>query len=540
MRPGGFALLTLSLSAACRSSNPPLTPADAVWTRGAVCYEIFVRSFADSDGNGIGDLNGLTARLDYVNDGDPASQKDLGASCIWLMPVAASPSYHGYDVSDYYTVEPDYGTKDDFKRLVVAAHRRGIRILVDMVLNHASSEHASFQAALADSASPYRAWYRFSPTPLGKGPWGQEAWHRSPVRNEYYYGVFWKGMPDLNYETPPMREEAKRIATFWLFEMGVDGFRLDAVPYLVEEGSCLAGCPGTHAFLHEYAAHIDSIAPGAYTVGEVWGKIDTLLPYYPDQLTSYFAFELADSLISAVRHGSPAGLLGGFLKLQDHVPQHRWSPLLSNHDGTRVMTLLGGDLAKAKLAATLLLTLPGLPFVYYGEEIGMTGDKPDERLRTPMQWRPVAGGGFTTGTPWEAAQPDSVTTTVEAQEADPGSLLNLYRRLIHLRIENEALADGRLVPLRTSSPALVAYLRRSGAHAVLVMANLGPEAVSGTSVEAGAGTLEPGSYESRSLLGISDSALLEVGTDGSIRGYTARATALGPRESLVVELKRLR
>ena len=286
------------------------------WTRGGVCYEIFVRSFYDSDGDGIGDLKGLIQKLDYIDQ--------LGASCIWLMPVAASPSYHGYDVSDYYRVEPAYGSNDDFKRLVAAAHRRGIAVLVDMVLNHSSSEHPYFQAALHDTTSSYRAWYRFAPASLGKN------WHHSPVRDEYYYGLFWSGMPDLNYETPAVRDEAKKIATFWLRDMSVDGFRLDAVPYLVEQGDCVTGCPGTHAFLHEYAAHIDSVKPGAYTVGEAWGNIDQMMPYYPDQLTSYFGFELADSLLSAVRTGSAAGLLTGFLRLQDTLPAYRWAPFLSN------------------------------------------------------------------------------------------------------------------------------------------------------------------------------------------------------------------
>ncbi|HMA23062.1 MAG TPA: alpha-amylase family glycosyl hydrolase, partial [Gemmatimonadaceae bacterium] len=451
------------LVSCARPSPTPAGPiAAADWTRGAVCYEIFVRSFSDSNGDGIGDINGLTAKLDYVNDGNPRSKADLGASCIWLMPVAESPSYHGYDVSDYYRVERDYGTNDDFKRFVAEAHRRGFRVLVDMVLNHASSEHPTFQAALRDTTSPSRAWYRFSPTPLGKGPWGAEAWHRSPVRDEYYYGVFWSGMPDLNYETPAVREEAKRIATFWLRDMGVDGFRLDAVPYLIEQGTCMSGCPGTHAFLREYAAHVRSIKPDAYTVGEAWGPISMVMPYYPDQLTSYFGFELADSLIAAVRRGTTGGMLSGYLRLQDTLPAYRWSPFLSNHDGTRTMTMLHGDVNRAKVAATLLLTLPGLPFVYYGEEIGMTGDKPDERLRTPMQWSPHRGLGFTSGTPWESAQPDSFATTVESENADPRSLLNLYRRLIHLRRENAALASGVLVPLSSSHPGVAAYLRRAG------------------------------------------------------------------------------
>jgi len=529
-------LAAVSCRPAAEPPIPPSAPAAPSWTRGAVCYEVFVRSFSDSNGDGVGDLNGLTARLDYINDGDSTSQSDLGASCIWLMPVAESPSYHGYDVSDYYRVEPDYGTSEDFKRFVSEAHRRGIRVLVDMVLNHASSEHPSFKAALSDTASPYRAWYRFSPTSLGKGPWGMEAWHRSPVRNEYYYGVFWKGMPDLNYETPAVREEAKKVATFWLRDMGVDGFRLDAVPYLLEEGSCLSGCPGTHAFLREYAAHIDSVSPGAYTVGEAWGRVDTVLPYYPDQLTSYFAFELADSLVSSVRTGSAAGLLRGFLRLQDTLPPYRWSPLLSNHDGARIMTMLGGDLAKAKVAGTLLLTLPGLPFVYYGEEIGMTGDKPDERIRTPMQWKPGAGTGFTSGTPWEAAQPDSMTTTVEAQDADSGSLLNLYRRLIHLRHASAALAAGRLVQLTAGSPSVTAYLRRAGDHAVLVVANLGDTTVTGLSISGSAGVLLPGRYQPRNLLGGLDGAVLEVGPDGRIVNYVPVPGGLGPASSLVLVL----
>jgi len=498
------------------------------WARCAVCSEVFVRSFYDSDGDGIGDLNGLIEKLDYIDK--------LGASCIWLMPVAKSPSYHGYDVSDYYRVEPAYGTNDDFKRLVAAAHRRRIKVLVDMVLNHSSSQHPYFQAALHDTTSPYRAWYRFAPAPLGKGPHGGDDWHRSPVRDEYYYGVFWSGMPDLNYQTPAVRDEAKKIATFWLRDLGADGFRLDAVPYLVEEGTCLMGCPGTHAFLHEYAAHIDSVKPGAYTVGEAWGNIDEMMPYYPDQLTSYFGFELADSLLSAVRTGSAAGLLTGFVRLQDTLPAYRWSPFLSNHDQTRVLTALGGDVTRAKQAATLLLTLPGLPFTYYGEEIGMTGDKPDPRLRTPMQWSPRAGVGFTTGTPWEAPQPDSMAVNVALEDTDPGSLLNLYRKLIHLRRQNDALATGTLVPLSASSPQVATYVRRAGDHVVLVVANLGAAPASGVSISSGEGALPPGRYTARNLLGGPNGRTLQVHADGRIREYVPVAT-IGPRESLVLDLR---
>ena len=515
----------LALIAGTAVAQPPTDP--MAWTRGTVCYEIFVRSFSDSNGDGIGDLNGLTAKLDYVSG--------LGASCIWLMPVAESPSYHGYDVSDYYRVEKDYGTNQDFKRMVAEAHRRGIRILVDMVLNHASNEHPTFQSALRDTTSPYRSWYRFSDTSRGKGPWGAEAWRKSPVRNEYYYGAFSDRMPDLNYAAPAVREEAKKIASFWLKDMGVDGFRLDAVPYLVEEGSCMTGCPGTHDFLREYADHIRGVNPGAYTVGEAWGNIDAVLPYYPDQLTSYFGFELADSLLAAVKRGTAGGMLAGYLRLQDTLPAYRYSPFLSNHDGTRSMTMLGGDPGRARVAATLLLTLPGLPFVYYGEEIGMTGDKPDPRLRTPMQWSSARGLGFTSGAPWEGAQPDSMTTTVEAQNKVPGSLLNLYRRLIHLRKANAALATGRLVPLTASNPAVIAYLRRNGDHAVLVVSNLGPTPISGISISSADSALARGTYQPKSLSSGQNGAGLEVGADGRLKSYEPVPT-LGPRESLVLEL----
>ncbi|MFL5381620.1 MAG: alpha-amylase family glycosyl hydrolase [Longimicrobiaceae bacterium] len=529
------AALAAAAPAAAQLSVEQAPAASSEWRRGAVCYEVFVRSFADSNGDGIGDLNGLTRRLDYINDGNPASQRDLGASCIWLMPVAESPSYHGYDVTDYYTVERDYGTNADFKRLVAEAHRRGIKVLVDMVLNHASSEHPFFQEALRDPSSAHRSWFRFSPTIPGPGPWGGPAWRKSPVRDEYYYGVFWEGMPDLNYDTPAVREEANRVADFWLREMGVDGFRLDAVPYLVEEGNVMSGAPGTHHVLRDYQAHLRSVKPDVFTVGEVWDSVGAMLPYYPDQLDSYFAFELADALINAVRRGSSARMLDGYMRLQRAMPQDRWSPFLRNHDQTRTMTELRGDVAKAKLAATLLLTLPGLPFLYYGEEIGMSGDKPDERLRTPMQW--TRAGGFTTGTPWQAPQPDWATVNVESQENDPNSLLDLHRRLIHLRADNRALAGGELVPLAAMSDQVAAYLRKDASRPVLVVANLGTTPVSGVSIGSPDGALRPGRYAARGLLDPAGAAQLSVGPTGRIQGYVPVPT-LEPLQVHVFELRR--
>jgi len=452
--------------------------------------------------------------------------------------VAESPSYHGYDATNYYEIEPDYGTNDDFKALVAQAHRRGIAVLVDMVLNHVSVDHPYFKEALGGPAAPHRSWFRWSATkPAESGPWGQEVWHTSPVRHEYYYGVFWHGMPDLDYETPAVRDEAKKIAAFWLTEMGVDGFRLDAVPYLVEEPGAQVGTAGTHAFLRAYAAALRAIAPDAFTVGEVWDGLDRMLPYYPDQLESYFAFDLSDLLIAAVRDGSARALLERYGRFQQAVPNARYSTFLRNHDQTRTLTALGGDVARAKVAATLLLTLPGLPFVYYGEEIGMTGDKPDERLRTPMQWSSAAGAGFTRGTPWEPLQADWQTTTVARQDDDPASLLNLYRRLIRLRLDHSALGIGDYVPLATSNPAVAAYLRRDGERVALVVANLGATATTGVSLTSTDAALPPGSYAAARLLQAGAARNLVVAADGRIRGYVPTAT-IAPLETWVLELSR--
>ena len=529
------ALLAVTSSAAAQKTGLPI---DTTWKRGGVCYEIFVRSFYDSDGDGIGDLNGVTQKLDYINDGSASSTRSLGAKCIWLMPVDASPSYHGYDVTNYYRVNPEYGTNADFKHLVAEAHRRGIKVLVDLVLNHASSEHPYFKEAMHDPASPHRAWFRWSPTnPNTKGPWGQEVWHKSPERDEYYYGIFTAEMPDLNYDTPAVRDEANKVARFWLAEMGVDGFRLDAVPYLVEEGTELAGTRGTHDVLRGFAAAVKRIAPGAFTVGEVWDSIDIILPYYPDQLDAYFAFAVSDALLDAVRTGSAAKLLPPYLRMQQAMPATRWSPFQRNHDQTRTVTALGGDVSRARLSAQLLLTLPGLPFVYYGEEIGMSGDKPDPRLRTPMQWTRGHAAGFTTGAAWEPLQPDSLTANVAVQTADRTSLLNLYRRLIHLRASNTALGSGTLVPANASSDAVTAYLRHDGTNVVLVVANLGQSPLSGVTIGSDDAVLPAGHYSATDLLGGSAAAAFDVSAVGALRGYAPFPT-LAPMQAYVLQLRR--
>ena len=464
-------------STAVSSAGNGKARAENQWWRNAVCYEVFVRSFYDSDGDGIGDLRGLTARLDYINDGNPASTKSLGANCIWLMPIAKAKSYHGYDVNDYYHVDPHYGTDEDFRALVREAHRRGIHVIVDFVPNHSSIDHPFFQAALRDPTSPYRSWYRFSGTdPKQMGPWGQVAWHKSPLRDDYYYGVFWHEMPDLNYENPALLDEMVNVTKYWLTTMHADGFRFDAIPYLVEDGNVLMHSRGTHEVLRRFGSTIRAVAPQSFTVGEE-SDMSALLAYYPDQLDSYFEFGVAAGTLESARTGN-AGAFVREITRANALPEGRWAPFLSNHDQTRVMTVLRGDLAKARVAASAMLMLPGTPFVYYGEEIGMLGDKPDEQLRTPMQWSAAGNGGFSARTPWEALQSDWRSRNVVAQDADGSSLLNHYRRLIHFRNTHPALARGRLAIGSTSDSRTAAFIRRAGGETMLVVVNFGDAAIS--------------------------------------------------------------
>jgi alpha-amylase len=263
-----------TVEASLAPSGPPAcdvpVPAepDPVWWHDRVFYEVFVRSFADSDGDGIGDLRGLIERLDDLNDGDPGTTSDLGVTALWLMPVAASPSYHGYDVTDYLTIEPDYGTNEDFRTLVDEAHARGIRIVVDLVMNHTSREHPWFLEA-RERGSEREAWYVWSDErPDVAGPAGRPVWHRDGDR--WYYGYFWEGMPDLNVSDPGVTAELEAIAATWLTEMGVDGFRLDAARHLIEDGAELDNTPETFEWLQAFRSTVRETKPDALVLGEVW------------------------------------------------------------------------------------------------------------------------------------------------------------------------------------------------------------------------------------------------------------------------------
>ena len=325
------------------------------------------------------------------------------------------------------------------------------------------------------------------------------------------------------------------MATFWLEEMGVDGFRLDAIPYLVEEGDRLAGTPGTHAVLREYAAHIRRLAPNAYTVGEVWDSIGSMLPYYPDQLDSHFAFAASDALLEAVRTGSAKKLYEPYLRLQRAVPAaERWSPFLRNHDQTRTLTELKGDVARNKVGVTLCSPPDSRSCTTARDRNPATsrtlGCVPDALRRV----RPPGSRAERRGTPSRLHDGN-----VEAQQADPTSLLNLHRRLIHSRAANDALGSGELVPLTASNDAVAAYVRRTGDRAVLVVANLGATPLAGVTVASPDRAIPAGRYALTSLLGGPAGQPLRVGTNGRIQGFVPMRSPAprGPVLELVEALR---
>ncbi len=472
----GMSMLLIAVPAMAQDTS---VTGDLPWWNDRVFYEIFVRSFYDSDGDGIGDLRGVIEKLDYLNDGDPSTTTDLGVTGIWLMPVQQSPSYHGYDVTDYRTIEEDYGTNEDFLELMEAAHARGIAVIVDLVLNHTSDQHPWFRDSANNPGGDYGAWYIWRPANPGYlGPSSQQVWHARGSR--FYYGVFWSGMPDLNYNVPAVTEEMYDVSRFWLEEMGVDGFRLDAIKHLIEDGREQENTPATLEWFAAYNDFLDSVNPDALTVGEVWSSNFISSQYVPDQVDLAFDFDLATAMYSAVAQNRPDAVVSVINRIEDLYPFGQFATFLTNHDQNRIMDQLRGNVDEAKTAASLLLTLPGVPFVYYGEEIGMTGSKPDERIRTPMRWdeTPITAGFTTASAPWEPLSEDEAGVSVTAQTDDPNSLLNHYRALIQLRGQFPALAHGSITHLDVEgSRNVFAFLRSAGDQTVLVLINLDDETV---------------------------------------------------------------
>ncbi|EFM11222.1 alpha amylase catalytic region [Paenibacillus curdlanolyticus YK9] len=444
----------------------PMGHSSGVW------YELFVRSFNDSNGDGVGDLNGVTNKLDYL--------QELGIKGIWLMPINPSPSYHGYDVTDQYAVNPDYGTLDDLKRLLDEAHKRGIKVIMDLVVNHTSSKHPWFLDSAKGKDSKHRDWYTWAEDKeislSSLGPSGQPVLHASG--KSHYLGMFSQDMPDLNFDNPEVRQEMVKVGQFWL-KFGMDGLRLDAAKHIYEDFQSSVDDPQTSvknkAWWQEFRQGMDAVNKDAYLIGEIWDSMSVVGPFLDHALNSGFNFDLSKILLDSAKNeranevGSTLNRMFTYFSKQS-AGAFVDAPFLSNHDGNRVMSEVGSDPNHARMAAAMLLTMPGNPFLYYGEEVGMEGMKPDERLREPMIW--AADRKSDGQTTWEAASSNGNTVSVAEQLKDPNSMFNFYKKLISWRYEEPALGDGGIAPFEIANEGVLAYGRVSGDTTLLVVHNL--------------------------------------------------------------------
>jgi maltose alpha-D-glucosyltransferase/alpha-amylase len=494
---------------------------DQIWYKNAVYYEVFVRAFADSNGDGIGDLRGLTSKLDYL--------QKLGVDCVWLLPIYPSPLRDdGYDVADFYGIRPDYGTVEDFRALVEAAHQRGLRVIADLVPNHTSDQNHWFQAS-RDPAHPehakYRDWYVWSPTDapysgariifLDSEP---SNWTWDPVRGEYFWHRFFYHQPDLNYDNAAVQEEMLKVLDFWL-ELGIDGFRVDAVPYLYErEGTNCENLPETHAYLKRMRAFVDEVAPGTILLSEANQWPEDVRPYLGegDEFHMNFHFPLMPRIFMALARADRAPILEILARTPPIPETCQWATFLRNHDELtlemvtdeerqfmwefyateprmrlnlgirrRLAPLLDNDRDRIELANSLLFTLPGAPVVYYGDEIGMGDDIwLDDRdgVRTPMQWSAGANAGFSEAeaeTLYSQPIDDEVfgyqRVNVETQQSDAGSLLHRMQKMIATRKAHAVLAQGEVRFLEAENRAILAFLRSDGKETILAVHNLSAE-----------------------------------------------------------------
>lgn len=430
---------------------------------GRVFYEIFVRAFNDSNNDGIGDLKGITAKLDYL--------EDLGIRGLWLMPITKATSYHGYDTEDYYQIDEDYGTLEDLKELIKEAHKRDIKVVMDLVINHTSSQHPYFKEASKDEKSAYRDYYIWT-TDMSKeferSPMATMAWARNGTKQELYYAMFDKGMPELNYDNPKVEEEMKQVAKYYL-DMDIDGFRLDAAKWIYNEKE------KNIVFWNRFQEYVHEQSPEAILIGEVWDA-----PYniceYAGVLDSFFDFNVGESILNGINNGSLSNVVYNYKMIEEMYKEEKASfvlaPFLTNHDQNRVMNILREDTDKMKVAAAIYLTLPGTPFVYYGEEIGMTGAKPDEHIREPFIW---SGTDREQNTTWIDSTNDVAKVALDTQIEDSGSLYHLYREIIHLRNTYKALSIGDIEEVKTPNGKVFAMKRAYENEVIYIVVNLNNE-----------------------------------------------------------------
>ncbi|WP_027309237.1 alpha-amylase family glycosyl hydrolase [Caloramator sp. ALD01] len=432
---------------------------------GLVVYQIFVRSFYDSDGDGVGDLKGVAEKIDYI--------KSLGANAIWLNPIYPSPSYHGYDVTDYKDVNKDFGTMEDFENLVKKAHENGIKVILDFVPNHTSSKHPWFEKALKGDRK-YKDYYIWSDKDTNLRELsgiGQKAWHTKDSKN-YYYATFWSEMPDLNFDNKKVRKEIKDAAKFWI-DKGVDGFRIDAALHIYDGKRF----KDTVAWWQEFSNYVRSVKNDTYIVGEVWDSESKIAPFFT-AFDSCFNFNIAEKIIEALNTGFSTKFSQRLKYTYDaykaEYKDYVDAPFLTNHDMDRVMSKLD-SVEKNKAAAAIYLSLPGNPFIYYGEEIGMKGHKPDEEIREPFKWYRTTGQGQTK---WELIKHNvgEYSPSVEEQDKDPNSLLNFYRDFIKFRLSDDVMKYGDIVSFDTT-PLAVSFIRDKNGEKRLVIVNIREENV---------------------------------------------------------------
>jgi maltose alpha-D-glucosyltransferase / alpha-amylase len=493
------------------TSNP-----QGLWYQHAIFYQVNLRAFYDSNGDGHGDLPGLIAKLDYL--------RDLGADCLWLMPIYPSPRHDdGYDISDYCGIDPVFGTLDDFKRLLDQAHKRGMRVITDLVLNHTSEQHPWFQAARADRNSPYRDFYVWSDS-------GQEFkdariiftdteesnWTFDPVAGQYFWHRFYKTQPDLNFDNPAVQQAMLDVAKFWL-DLGIDGFRVDAPPYLFErEGTSCENLPETHEYLRKFRAFVEAEKPEALLLSEANQWPEDVIEYFGDgdEMHMNFHFPLMPRIFQSLALAERAPIEEILARTPELPANCQWATFLRCHDELtlemvtpevrqfmwdfyapqarmrlnrgirrRLAPLLENDPARIRVAHSILLTLIGSPTLYYGDEIGM-GDNIwlDDRngVRTPMQWDASPNAGFSTSeTLYAPVIADEVygyqRLNVESQQKDADSLLNWLRRVIATRRLYPAFGDGTLRLLPVQNPAILAYLRQNETQTLLAVNNLSAE-----------------------------------------------------------------
>jgi maltose alpha-D-glucosyltransferase/alpha-amylase len=491
---------------------------DPLWYKKAIIYQAHVRAFQDSNGDGVGDFPGLTQKLDYL--------QELGITAIWLLPFYPSPLRDdGYDIADYYTINPLYGTLEDFKEFLHEAHRRGLRVITELVINHTSDEHPWFQRARkAPPGSPLRDYYVWSDTPEKyKGvriifkDYEPSNWTWDHQAKAFYWHRFYSHQPDLNFENPVVHEEIIRILDFWL-DLGVDGFRLDAIPYLYEqEGTSCDNLPETHAFLKKLRAHVDSKYGDRMLLAEANQWPEDAVTFFGqnrgDECHMAFHFPLMPRMFMAVRMEDSTPILD-IIEQTPALPQTaQWALFLRNHDELtlemvtdeerdymyhayasdqkarinlgirrRLAPLLDNDRRKIELLQTLLFTLPGTPVLYYGDEIGMgdniyLGDR--NGVRTPMQWSSDRNAGFSRANPQSLFLPIIVdpeyhyeAINVEAQARNPTSLLSWTRRLLKARRRWSSLGECPIEFLKPLNQKVLAFLRCVEGETMLVVANL--------------------------------------------------------------------